>query len=89
MLADAAESASRALPEPTHGRLESLVRGIAKHRLEDGQFDDCPLTFAELRVIEDSIIKSLVSIHHTRIAYPSTAAPIAPAAEPPASAAGG
>lgn len=89
MLADAAESASRALPEPTHGRIEALVRGIAKRRLEDGQFDDCPLTFADLRAIEDSIIKSLVSIHHTRIAYPSTAAPAAPAAEPPASAAGG
>lgn len=74
MLADACESASRALSEPTHGRIEALVRGIAKRRLEDGQFDDCPLTFADLRDIEDSIIKSLVSIHHTRIAYPSTSA---------------
>ncbi len=46
MLADAAESASRALVEPTPSRLEGLVQEIAMNRLLDGQFDECGLTLA-------------------------------------------
>jgi len=77
MLSDASESASRAIVEPTHGRIEHLVRTLARKRLDDGQFDECPLTFAELKIVEDSLIKSLAAIHHGRIAYPSTATTIA------------
>ncbi len=46
MLADAAESASRSLVEPTPSRLEGLVQEIAMNRLLDGQFDECGLTLA-------------------------------------------
>ncbi len=72
MLCDASESATRAIGEPTHGRIENLVRSLSRKRLDDGQFDESPLTFAELKVVEDTIIKSLSAIHHGRIAYPST-----------------
>ncbi len=81
MLCDASESASRTLKEPSPGRLEALVRRLSRARLEDGQFDDCPLTFRELRQVEDSIVKSLVSIHHGRVEYQSTASVAAPAAD--------
>ena len=47
---------------------------MSRARLEDGQFDECALTFRQLRQVEDSIVKSLVSIHHGRIGYQSTAA---------------
>ena len=43
---------------------------MCRRRLDDGQLDDSNLTFRELRVIEDSIIKSLCAIYHSRIAYP-------------------
>ena len=72
MLCDCSESATRAISEPSHGRIESLVRTLARRRLDDGQFDDCPLTFTELKIVEDTIIKTLSAIHHGRIAYPST-----------------
>jgi putative nucleotidyltransferase with HDIG domain len=72
MLCDCSESATRALNEPTHNRIEGLVRSLARRRLDDGQFDECPLTFAELKIVEDTIIKTLSAIHHGRIAYPST-----------------
>jgi hypothetical protein len=49
MLADAVESASRALVEPTPARIESLVEDIAMKRLLDGQFDECGLTLKQLR----------------------------------------
>ncbi len=70
MLTDAVESATRALKEPAPARIEALVRQLARKRLEDGQFDECDLTLRELQVIESSIIKSLTSIYHSRIAYP-------------------
>jgi hypothetical protein len=46
------------------------VRKISRGRLDDGQFGECELTFRDLQVIEDSIIKSLCAIYHSRIAYP-------------------
>jgi len=70
MLADAVESASRSLVEPTPARLESLVRDIAEKRLRDGQFDESGLTLRELRVIQDSLVKSLTAVYHGRIKYP-------------------
>ena len=70
MLADAVESASRALREPTPARLESLVQSISKKKLDDGQFDQCSLTLKQLRNIEKSLIKSLNAMYHARVKYP-------------------
>lgn len=81
MLADAVESASRTMSDPTPSRIEQLVRGLGQKRLLDHQFDDCDLTLRELRTIEDSIIKSLCAIHHTRISYPKDETSEEPPAE--------
>jgi putative nucleotidyltransferase with HDIG domain len=70
MLADAVESASRAMTEPNPGRIESLVRELSRKRLLDGQFDECDLTFKELGLIEESIVARVCAIHHGRISYP-------------------
>jgi membrane-associated HD superfamily phosphohydrolase len=70
MIADAVEGASRTLDDPTPKRLETLVHDIAMKRLLDGQFDECSLTLRELAIVEDSLTKSLISIHHGRIRYP-------------------
>ena len=39
-------------------------------RLLDGQFEDCGLTLEELRVIEQSLVKSLTAVYHGRVKYP-------------------
>jgi putative nucleotidyltransferase with HDIG domain len=70
MLADAVESASRTLVDPTPARIESIVREIAERRLDDGQFDESGLTLRELRTIERSLAMSVASIYHGRIKYP-------------------
>ena len=70
MMADAVESASRALVEPTPSRIESLVDEIAMKKLLDGQFDECGLTLQQLRKIEDSLVKSLTAVYHGRVKYP-------------------
>jgi cyclic-di-AMP phosphodiesterase PgpH len=70
MMADAVESASRALVEPTSSRIESLVAEIAMKKLLDGQFDECGLTLQQLRKIEDSLVKSIAAVYHGRVKYP-------------------
>jgi hypothetical protein len=70
MIADAVESASRALVEPTASRLQNLVDQIAMKKLLDGQFDECGLTLLELDTIKRSLVKSLTAIYHGRIKYP-------------------
>jgi putative nucleotidyltransferase with HDIG domain len=70
MLADAAESASRTLTEPTPARIAGLVHDIAMKRLLDGQFDECGLTLEELELIEQSLVKSLTAVYHGRVKYP-------------------
>ena len=74
MIADAAESASRALVEPTASRLQNLVDQIAMKKLLDGQFDECGLTLLELDTIKRSLVKSLTAIYHGRIKYPDQTA---------------
>ena len=70
MLADAVESASRALVEPTPSRIENLVEELTRKRLDDGQFDECGVTLQELHTIGESLIKSLTAVYHGRVKYP-------------------
>jgi len=70
MLADAVESASRALSEPTPKRIEGLVHKITLDRLLDGQFEECELKLGEIHLVEESLTKSLIGIYHGRITYP-------------------
>ena len=70
MLADCSESAARCLPDLTPTRIEGLVSELAEKRLLDGQFDECGLTLRELRTVQTSIYKSLVSMYHGRVRYP-------------------
>jgi cyclic-di-AMP phosphodiesterase PgpH len=70
MLADAVESAGRALTEPTPARIAGLVHELAMKRLLDGQFDECGLTLEELQIIESSLVKSLTAVYHGRVKYP-------------------
>ena len=62
--------ASRTLKEPTPKRVQSLVHEITMKRLLDGQFDECNLQLNEIRIVEESLIKSLLAAHHGRVRYP-------------------
>lgn len=70
MLCDGVEGAVRAIGEPTPGRIEHTVHAIVTDRLGDGQFDDCDITLRELYRVEESLVKSLCSQYHGRMAYP-------------------
>jgi len=70
MIADAVESASRTLREPAPARLDALVSVIMKKKLDDGQFDECPVTMQQLNMVQKSLVKSLNAIYHARVQYP-------------------
>ena len=70
MLADAVESASRTLVDPTSARISGLVDMIAEKKMADGQFDECGLTFKQLDQVKLSLVKTLTSIYHARVKYP-------------------
>ena len=70
MLADACESAVRAMAEPTPEKIENIISNIISSRLKDGQLEDSPLTFSDLSKIRKSFLATLVALHHKRIRYP-------------------
>lgn len=70
MMADTVEAAVRALPEPTPGKVEDLIRKLLKDKLEDGQLDECHLTLKNLDSIANAFTNVLCGIFHDRVEYP-------------------
>jgi putative nucleotidyltransferase with HDIG domain len=78
-LADIVESASRSLEKPTPQKIEQLVNELIEERIADGQLDECDLTLGELRVIAERFRFTLMTMLHTRIAYPKGESKFTPA----------
>lgn len=70
MIADSVEAISRQMPEPTPARLQAMIREVILKRLVDGQFDECGITFRELKTVEEAFLQVLIGIFHTRPTYP-------------------
>jgi putative nucleotidyltransferase with HDIG domain len=68
--ADGLEAASRTLKKVSQPAVEELVDGMFKSRIEDGQLDECPLTFKELDLIRSSFVYTVLNTLHSRIEYP-------------------
>ncbi len=75
VLADCSEATTRAMAMSRgtlpREEIEATVDRLLQERIDDGQFDDCDLTFRELQTARDTIVASLVGIYHPRIAYPA------------------
>jgi len=70
MLADSVEAAVRSMQDASPGKIEGMVRKIIKDKLNDGQLEECDLTFRDLNIIAEAFCKILNGIYHTRIEYP-------------------
>jgi putative nucleotidyltransferase with HDIG domain len=70
MLCDAAESAARSMKSPTVVQLRTLVHDLIMDRLHDGQLDRSGLTITDLRDLEDTIVRGLTAVFHSRVTYP-------------------
>lgn len=70
MIADSMEAASRSLDEINDETLSNLIDSLVRHKFEDGQFDECILTFEELQAAKRAMIKTLMAAGHSRVKYP-------------------
>lgn len=75
MIADSCEAAARSLAEPSPENIRFIVTKIIDAILADDQLGECDLTLRELTQIRESMIKSLVAIHHSRVDYPGYVPP--------------
>ena len=50
-----------------------MIQKLVNGTIEDGQFEECPLTLKELYTIVDAFTNTLLGIYHQRIEYPQTA----------------
>lgn len=70
LMADAIESASRALQPDTPRAIEKLVNSLIDEDLAEGQLDESGLTLGDIRKIRASFIKTLKGRFHVRVKYP-------------------
>ncbi len=79
MIADTVEATVKSIAKPTPKRIEDVVADSIRHKIEDGQFDECELTMHEIHEVGEAILEAIVGFLGPRIEYPD-----APAAEPKA-----
>lgn len=70
MIADTVEAASRSLEDPNEEAIMEMVDRLVSDKAEEGQFDNCRLTFEELGVVKKTITKTLAVTRHLRVKYP-------------------
>lgn len=70
MITDAVEASSRSLKEYTEESITKLVNNIIDTQVKEGFFEDCPITFRDIKTAKEVLIDKLKIIFHTRIAYP-------------------
>ncbi|CUI16220.1 hypothetical protein PNK_0592 [Candidatus Protochlamydia naegleriophila] len=71
MIADSFEAASRSLDKVNEDTLMALVDRLVREKVDDGQFDQCLLTFEEVSMVKKALVKTLLAAGHSRIKYPA------------------
>ncbi len=71
MLADSVEAGARTMQRPSASLIEQTVERIVDGKLEDGQLDECELTFNDIVKIKKVFARILIGTHHPRIDYPA------------------
>ena len=69
MLADTIEAACHTLENPTSQRLEKFISMLVSKKVEDGQLNNCDLTFNDIAKIKNSFVNLLTGYYHNRIKY--------------------
>ena len=69
MIADISEAATRSVRPSTREELVTLVDKLVQQKMNDRQFDECPITIAELTKVKEAVVNTLMGVHHERIAY--------------------
>lgn len=70
MMADAVEAASRSLKEYTEESIGELVDKIIDTQVQEGYFQDCPISWQDIKRVKETFKEKLRTMYHTRISYP-------------------
>ncbi len=70
MMADSVEAASKSLKDPDINQITSFVNSIIDKQVEEKQFTECQITFADIETVKEVLIKKLINIYNLRIEYP-------------------
>ena len=73
MMADSVEASARSLSHHDAESIDKLVENIIHNQIENGQFENCDITYRDITASKRIFKKMLSSIYHVRIAYPVTA----------------
>ena len=53
----------------TREELVELVDKLVRQKMVERQFDECPLTMAEITRVKEAVVTTLMGVHHERISY--------------------
>ena len=70
MLSDTVEAAVRSIPEPTQEKISAMIGKLVRGKMEDGQLDECTLTFRDIGKICTAYETVFKGVYHQRIEYP-------------------
>ncbi len=70
MMADTVEAASRSLKEYTEESISHLVDKLVDSQMHDGLLRNAPITFRDIEISKNIFKEKLMTIYHSRIAYP-------------------
>ena len=70
MMADSVEAASKSLRDPDIDQISNFVISIIDKQVEEKQFSECQITFADIETVKKVLIKKLINIYNLRIEYP-------------------
>lgn len=70
MIADSFEAASRSLEKINEESVTELLDRLVRNKIDDGQFNECTLTFREITIVKRMLVKTLLAAGHGRVKYP-------------------
>jgi len=70
MLADSAEAATRATGDKSAENIREIVTNTFRERIDEGEFDESPISLRDLGVVRETYILTLTAVFHPRVEYP-------------------
>lgn len=81
MMADACEAAAKSLANPNEESITSIVDKVIEGQINDGMFNDSPISFKDIYEVKKCLIKRLLTFYHTRVSYPDDVKPVTTATD--------
>ncbi|MCL2740632.1 MAG: HDIG domain-containing protein [Oscillospiraceae bacterium] len=71
MLADSVEAAVRSMGIKEEEALRAAIGKIMQAKMDDGQLDECDITFNEIAKVGEAFLRAISGFFHKRVQYPT------------------